>query len=111
MSDKVFHHVTEAERLEAITLWNQFHAQLRSRGLKLFYNYDAGEFYVADLHLREGFFKKDGTPGTSYGLTQDELEVVTHEGGFGDNAECNPPWFTTFGHGGYTLEVPLKVED
>lgn len=92
-----FHHITEEERKAAQDLWNKFNADLLEKGMKLYYDYDGGGFYVAAFELKPGHSKDAGA------LNEDELKKVVYEGGFDDKAVNNPPWFTD--SSGYTLVV------
>lgn len=100
MDKKTFKHITEDPRLLASDLWNEFNAKLDQNGMSLFYDHYNGSFFVASNELAGVCANKPGA------LTDDELEEVICEGGFGTDAVNNPPWFTTPGE--YTL---APVED
>lgn len=101
-----YHHITEDERKEAVRLWNEFNAELDRRGMKLHYDYNDGNFFVADKNLKNGYLDKAGKPNTDRTLDEDELHKVIYEGGFDSSAVNNPPWFTCSGSAGTTLELP-----
>lgn len=90
-----FHHITEDERKAAQDLWNKFNADLEQKGMKLYYDYDNGSFFVASTDLKNGYMDRDGTGDTSADLDEQELEAVIYEGGFDEKAVNNPPWFTS----------------
>ena len=101
-----YHHITEDERKEAIRLWNDFNAELDRRGMKLHYDYENGNFFVADKALKGGYLDKAGKPTADRTLDEAELCKVIYEGGFDFSAVNTPPWFTCRGSDGTTLEVP-----
>lgn len=109
MADQKFHHITKAERKQAISLWNKFNEDLGKLGMTLHYNYEWGNFFVADKSLEPANLKRasdwdDPVPEDERTLTGKELSEVMEEGGFGRTAVNNPPWFATTSH--YSLKVP-----
>ena len=104
-----FHHITEEERKEAQRLWNEFNTELDRRGMKLHYDYENGNFFVADKSLANGDFDRGGEPATERTLNSDELKQVIYEGGFDHEAVNNPPWFVSTGQCGYSLKVPPET--
>lgn len=91
MEHKIFRHVSEEERVKAQEMWNEFHGKLSEMGLKLFYDYHTGGFFVASEKLTGSCYGLSEEEDT---LTKSELEEIIDEGGFDGKASCNPPWFT-----------------
>ena len=87
---KPFTHITEEQRKQAVALWNDFNASLADKGMTLMYDYAGGGFYVVSNDLGRTYSQNHPD-----NLTEEELEQVVNEGGFGwDEAVNNPPWFT-----------------
>lgn len=81
-------HITEAQRLKAQELWNQFNLDILAEGMILRYDHTIGTFYVCDTGLFPDMV------GDKDAITAEEYKQVVTEGSFDKNAMNNPPWFS-----------------